>query len=619
MRRGPLAPLLAGRAARRWPAAPRRSPHRRSARGTPIGAAARGDGLVAAADARRPAEGPRARARAVQGPRTASRLPGAARLEFLRARGRRLAGDGARGSGEQRLPQGDGLRRRRRRAAAHARRHRGDAQAVVARGRGASSPTTLWRRTSAASSAACATPRSATSTATARPCIAVATHDQGVVAVLQPKGDGFEVIELDARSPTPSCTRSRSAISTATACSRSTRRPSEPNRLDGTQQSGEVVRYVPARGEGRHVVRGARRPPRQGDPGRGRRRRRPRRALRRGRRASVDKAKAARPRGRDPALRRRHRARRRQGDRDPRRPPDPLPHRRRRRRRRQEGDGRGELQQRALAAAPGRGSGGRAGASSLIDRDSKGFEHAALLTDLDGDGTRRALRRERSPQGGAPLRLGRDQAGARGDLRAAGRASHLYLEPDRCPRGADPDDLSALLRDREPTRSPWGPAEGPSRQHVDVEMEDGLARARAVVHDHAEVAETLLSRDLARDLEQVAEQLASSDVRSLREARDRLAAGSRGCGSAPAARRRGRRARGRPRRPDPRCSSPRAILPKIVSATAREPAGAPLRPQARRSRLKLTLLHPDLHGVSERFQANGVSRSAGCQLREAMG
>ena len=30
--------------------------------------------------------------------------------------------------------------------------------------------------------------------------------------------------------------------------------PSEPNRLDGTPQSGEVVRYVPSRKEGRHVV-----------------------------------------------------------------------------------------------------------------------------------------------------------------------------------------------------------------------------------------------------------------------------------------------------------------------------------------------------------------------------
>jgi hypothetical protein len=30
--------------------------------------------------------------------------------------------------------------------------------------------------------------------------------------------------------------------------------PSEPNRLDGTPQSGKVVRYVPARGEGRVVV-----------------------------------------------------------------------------------------------------------------------------------------------------------------------------------------------------------------------------------------------------------------------------------------------------------------------------------------------------------------------------
>ena len=30
--------------------------------------------------------------------------------------------------------------------------------------------------------------------------------------------------------------------------------PSEPNRLDGTPQSGQVVRYVPAKGKGRVVV-----------------------------------------------------------------------------------------------------------------------------------------------------------------------------------------------------------------------------------------------------------------------------------------------------------------------------------------------------------------------------
>jgi hypothetical protein len=83
--------------------------------------------------------------------------------------------------------------------------------------------------------------------------IAVATHDQGVVAVLRPRGDDFEVVQLDAKPETfvheiEVGDLDDDGVLEVYAT------PSEPNRLDGSPQAGEVVRYVPARGEGRTVV-----------------------------------------------------------------------------------------------------------------------------------------------------------------------------------------------------------------------------------------------------------------------------------------------------------------------------------------------------------------------------
>jgi hypothetical protein len=84
--------------------------------------------------------------------------------------------------------------------------------------------------------------------------IAVATHDQGVVAVLRPRsGGGFDVSELDSEADTfvheiEIGDLDGDGVLEVYAT------PSEPNRLDGTPQSGKVVRYVPARGEGRVVV-----------------------------------------------------------------------------------------------------------------------------------------------------------------------------------------------------------------------------------------------------------------------------------------------------------------------------------------------------------------------------
>jgi hypothetical protein len=81
-----------------------------------------------------------------------------------------------------------------------------------------------------------------------RPCIAVATHDQGVVAIVTPDGaGGFAVDEIDHQADTfvheiESGDLDGDGVQEVYAT------PSEPNRMDGTPQSGKVVRYVPASG-----------------------------------------------------------------------------------------------------------------------------------------------------------------------------------------------------------------------------------------------------------------------------------------------------------------------------------------------------------------------------------
>jgi FG-GAP-like repeat len=84
--------------------------------------------------------------------------------------------------------------------------------------------------------------------------IAVATHDQGVVAVVAPKsGGGFGVTELDRKQDTfvheiEIGDLDEDGVLEVYAT------PSEPNRLDGTTQHGEVVRYVPKLGRARQLV-----------------------------------------------------------------------------------------------------------------------------------------------------------------------------------------------------------------------------------------------------------------------------------------------------------------------------------------------------------------------------
>jgi hypothetical protein len=84
--------------------------------------------------------------------------------------------------------------------------------------------------------------------------LAVATHDQGVVAVLRPDGKGgFEVDELD-REPNTFVHEIEIGDVDGDGTLEVYATPSEPNKLDGSDQSGQVVRYVPKDAKGRVVV-----------------------------------------------------------------------------------------------------------------------------------------------------------------------------------------------------------------------------------------------------------------------------------------------------------------------------------------------------------------------------
>jgi len=84
--------------------------------------------------------------------------------------------------------------------------------------------------------------------------VVVATHDQGVVAVVRPDGDGgFSVEELD-RQENTFVHEVEVGDLDADGTLEVYATPSLPNKLDGNPQPGEVVRYVPAAGEGRKIV-----------------------------------------------------------------------------------------------------------------------------------------------------------------------------------------------------------------------------------------------------------------------------------------------------------------------------------------------------------------------------
>jgi hypothetical protein len=84
--------------------------------------------------------------------------------------------------------------------------------------------------------------------------IAVATHDQGVVAVLRPAPDGsFSAEELDRQAETVVHEIELGDLD-GDGTLEIYATPSAPNKLDGSPQPGSVVRYVPAKNEGRVEV-----------------------------------------------------------------------------------------------------------------------------------------------------------------------------------------------------------------------------------------------------------------------------------------------------------------------------------------------------------------------------
>ena len=84
--------------------------------------------------------------------------------------------------------------------------------------------------------------------------LAVATHDQGVVAVLRAKdGGGWQATELD-RKPDTFVHEIEIGDLDGDGVREIYATPSAPNKLDGNPQPGEVVSYVPAKGEGRKLV-----------------------------------------------------------------------------------------------------------------------------------------------------------------------------------------------------------------------------------------------------------------------------------------------------------------------------------------------------------------------------
>ncbi|MBW2274843.1 MAG: VCBS repeat-containing protein [Deltaproteobacteria bacterium] len=87
-----------------------------------------------------------------------------------------------------------------------------------------------------------------------RHAMAVATHDQGIVATVVPQDSGAFVVEEIDSEPDIFVHEIEIGDLDGDGTLEIYATPSEPNRLDGSVQSGMVVRYVPAKGEGRVVV-----------------------------------------------------------------------------------------------------------------------------------------------------------------------------------------------------------------------------------------------------------------------------------------------------------------------------------------------------------------------------
>ncbi len=85
------------------------------------------------------------------------------------------------------------------------------------------------------------------------PALVVATHDQGVVATVRPSADGWRVTQID-REPNTFVHEIEIGDLNGDGQLEIYATPSEPNDLSGGEQSGHVVRYTPRAQEGRTVV-----------------------------------------------------------------------------------------------------------------------------------------------------------------------------------------------------------------------------------------------------------------------------------------------------------------------------------------------------------------------------
>jgi hypothetical protein len=84
--------------------------------------------------------------------------------------------------------------------------------------------------------------------------LAIATHDQGVVATVRAKdGGGWQVSELD-RKPDTFVHEIELGDLDGDGAIEIYATPSAPNKLDGTPQPGEVVRFLPGKPDSRSVV-----------------------------------------------------------------------------------------------------------------------------------------------------------------------------------------------------------------------------------------------------------------------------------------------------------------------------------------------------------------------------
>jgi len=87
-----------------------------------------------------------------------------------------------------------------------------------------------------------------------RPAIAVATHDQGVVAVLRANADGEYTANELSRTENTFIHEIEIGDLNGDGTLEFYATPSEPNDLDGGDQSGQVVRFVPSQGSESTVV-----------------------------------------------------------------------------------------------------------------------------------------------------------------------------------------------------------------------------------------------------------------------------------------------------------------------------------------------------------------------------